>query len=141
MRFLRLSEADSPGECSSHLHPHQSEVSNIKPQRYISRIESGLSEVNQYIKHGFSEFLNQIENVKTFQPTSMALIASPAPPGGFGALQARLYQPISGSGEEDGAESDEAQSFERNQAGLSTRIPGENVQTKEEVHNTRSTQW
>lgn len=70
----------------------------------------------------------------------MALIASPAPPGGFRALPARLYQPISGSGKEDGAESLEAQSFERNQARLSTRRPGENVQT-EEVHNTRSTQW
>lgn len=71
----------------------------------------------------------------------MALIASPAPPGGFRALQARLYQPISGSGEEDGAESVEAQSFERNQARLGTRTPGEHVQTKEEVYNTRSTQW
>lgn len=71
----------------------------------------------------------------------MALVASPASPGGFRALQARLYQPISGSGEEDGAESDEAQSFERNQASLSTRTPGEKVQTEEEVHNSRSTQW
>lgn len=71
----------------------------------------------------------------------MALIASPAPPGGFTAPQARLYQPISGSGEEDGAEGLEAQSFERSQARLSTRTPGENVQTKEKVHNTRSTEW
>lgn len=42
----------------------------------------------------------------------MTLIVSHPLPGGFRALQARLHQPISGSGEEDGAEGDEVQSFE-----------------------------
>lgn len=87
-------------------------------------------------------FENKSENFNSVQPTNVTLIVSPPSPGGFRAFQARLHQPISGSGEEDGAEGDEAPIFERNQARhLGTRTPGEKVQTKEELHNTRSTQW
>lgn len=89
-----------------------------------------------------ASFENKSENVNSVQPTNATLIVSPPSPGGFRAFQARFHQPISGSGEEDGAEGDEAQIFERNQARhLSTRTPGEKVQTKEELHKTRSTQW
>lgn len=79
VRFLRLSEADSPGECSSHLHPHQSEVLNIKPQCYISRIVSGLSEVNQYIKDVFSEFLKQKQKRQDFPAYQYGSYCIPCP--------------------------------------------------------------
>lgn len=60
-------------------------------------------------------------------------------PGGFGALQARFHQPISGSGEEvrtEGSEKERA-------AGLQSRPgagpQGGSIQTKEELHHTGST--
>lgn len=60
-------------------------------------------------------------------------------PGGFGALQARLHQPISRSGEEVGAEDYE----EEGAAGIQSRPgagpEGGEMQTKEEVHYTGST--
>lgn len=61
--------------------------------------------------------------------------------GGLGALQARLHQPISGSGEEAGAEDFETESIEGLQSRLGAGLQGGKMQTKEELHNTRSTQW
>lgn len=61
--------------------------------------------------------------------------------GGLGALQARLHQPISGSGEEAGAEDFETESIEGLQSRLGAGPQGGKMQTKEELHNTRSAQW
>lgn len=65
----------------------------------------------------------------------------PLPPtsGGSGALQARLHQPISGTGEEVRAEGCEKES----PAGLQSRPgagpQGGSMQTKEELHHTGPT--
>lgn len=72
---------------------------------------------------------------------SSSLYTSLSPPtsGGSGALQARLHQPISGTGEEVRAEGCEKES----PAGLQSRPgagpQGGSMQTKEELHHTGPT--
>lgn len=74
------------------------------------------------------------------RPTSKQLtVYIPLPtPGGFGALPARLHQPIAGSGEEVGAEGYEKESTAGLQSGHGAGHQRGSIQTKEELYHTRS---